>query len=80
MSNFLRFNALQSLLISIGIITISFILENIFSPFENSLIKRTLSSSFFIVVCSTFFYCIYMVALGKLPQILFLSNLSKKLI
>ena len=37
-SYFLRFNALQSLLINIGIIIASFIFEIIFSPFANSLI------------------------------------------
>ena len=51
-SYFLRFNALQSLLINIGIIILSFIFEIIFSPFLNTLIIRTFSSTLLISIFS----------------------------
>ena len=47
-SYFLRFNALQSLIINIGIIILSFIYEIIFTPFRDSLIIRTISSTLLI--------------------------------
>ena len=47
-SYFLRFNALQSLLINIGIIIVKLHFGIIFSPFLNSLIVRTFSSTLLI--------------------------------
>ena len=55
-SYFLRFNALQSLLINIGIIILSFIFEILFSPFGNSLIIRTFSSTLLISTFSIITY------------------------
>ncbi len=59
-SYFLRFNALQSLIINIGIIIISFILEILFSPFANSLIVRTISSTLLISLFSVIVYCVFL--------------------
>ena len=68
-SYFLRFNALQSLLINIGIIIISFIFQIIFSPFANSLIIRTLSSSLLISVFLMIIYSVWSCTQGNEPNL-----------
>ena len=76
-SYFLRFNALQSLLINIGIIILSFIFEIIFNPFLNSLIVRTLSSTLLISLFSMIFYCICACIKGNEPNIPGISQATK---
>ena len=76
-SYFLRFNALQSLLINIGIIIISFIFEIVFSPFLNSLIIRTFSSTLLISIFSVIIYCVYSCAKGKEPDLPMISEATK---
>tara|TARA_B100001029_G_C15012603_1_gene425191 strand:- start:59 stop:517 length:459 start_codon:yes stop_codon:yes gene_type:complete len=76
-SYFLRFNALQSLLINIGIIILSFIFEIIFSPFENSLIIRTFSSTFLISLLSMISYCIWSCTQGNEPNLPGISQATK---
>ena len=68
-SYFLRFNALQSLIINIGIIIVSFILEIIFSPFANSLIVRTISSTLLIGLFSVIIYCVWSCTQGNEPDL-----------
>ena len=76
-SYFLRFNALQSLLINIGIIIVSFIFEIIFSPFLNSLIIRTFSSTLLISLFSVIVYCVWSCTQGNEPNLPGISQATK---
>ena len=76
-SYFLRFNALQSLLINIGVIIASFIFEIIFSPFLNSLIIRTFSSTLLISLFSIICYCIWSCTQGNEPNLPGISEATK---
>ena len=76
-SYFLRFNALQSLLLNIGIIILSFIFEILFSPFENSLIIRTFSSTFLISLLSIIAYCVWSCTQGNEPDLPGISQATK---
>ena len=76
-SYFLRFNALQSLLINIGIIIVSFIFEIIFSPFSNSLIIRTFSSSLLIGLFLMIVYSIWSCTQGNEPNLPGISQAAK---
>ena len=76
-SYFLRFNALQSLLINIGIIIASFIFEIIFSPFANSLIIRTLSSSLLISIFLMITYSVWSCTQGNEPNLPGISQAAK---
>ena len=76
-SYFLRFNALQSLLINIGIIIVSFIFEIIFSPFSNSLIIRTFSSTLLIGLFSIILYCVWSCTQGNEPILPGISQATK---
>ena len=76
-SYFLRFNALQSLLINIGIIIISFIFQIFFSPFENSLIIRTFSSTLLISIFSMITYCVWCCTQGNEPNLPGISEATK---
>ena len=76
-SYFLRFNALQSLLINIGIIIASFIFEIIFSPFANSLIIRTLSSSLLISIFLMIIYSVWSCTKGNEPNLPGISQATK---
>ena len=76
-SYFLRFNALQSLLINIGIIIVSFIFEIFFSPFLNSLIIRTFSSTLLISLFSVIVYCVWSCTQGNEPNLPGISQATK---
>ena len=76
-SYFLRFNALQSLLINIGIIIINFIFQIFFNPFSNSLIIRTFSSTLLLSLFSMITYCIWSCAQGNEPEIPGISQATK---
>ena len=76
-SYFLRFNALQSLLINIGIIIASFIFEIIFSPFLNSLIIRTISSTLLISIFSVIVFCVWSCTQGNEPDLPGISQATK---
>ena len=76
-SYFLRFNALQSLLINIGIIIASFIFEIIFSPFATSLIIRTLSSSLLISIFLMIIYSVWSCTQGNEPNLPGISQAAK---
>ena len=76
-SYFLRFNALQSLLINIGIIILNFIFEIIFSPFSNSLIIRTISSTLLISLFSVIVYCVWSCTQGNEPNLPGISQATK---
>ena len=76
-SYFLRFNALQSLLINIGIIIITFIFQIFFSSFENSLFTRTLSTTLLISICSTIAYCVLSCTQGNEPNLPGISKATK---
>ena len=76
-SYFLRFNALQSLLINIGIIIINFIFQIFFSPFESSLIIRTFSSTLFISIFSMIAYCVWSCTQGNEPNLPGISEATK---
>ena len=76
-SYFLRFNALQSLLLNIGIIIISFIVEIFFTPFSSTLIIRTLSSTLLISLFSMITYCMWSCTQGKEPNLPVISEATK---
>ena len=76
-SYFLRFNALQSLLINIGIIIISFIFKTIFNPFSNSLIIRTFSSTLLISIFLVIIYCSWSCIEGNEPKLPGISQATK---
>ena len=76
-SYFLRFNALQSLLINIGIIIASFIFEIIFSPFLNSLIIRTFSSTLLFSLFAMIVYCVWSCTQGNEPDLPVISQATK---
>ena len=76
-SYFLRFNALQSLLINIGIIIISFIFQIFFNPFGNTLIIRTFSSTLLISVLSMIIYCVWSCTQGNEPDLPVISQATK---
>ena len=76
-SYFLRFNALQSLLINIGIIIVNFIFEIIFSPFLNTLIIRTFSSTLLISLFSVIIYCVWSCTQGNEPDLPIISEATK---
>ena len=76
-SYFLRFNAMQSLLINIGIIIVSFIFENIFSSFSNSLIIRTFSSTLLISLFSVIIYCVWSCTQGNEPDLPGISEATR---
>ena len=76
-SYFLRFNALQSLLINIGIIIVNFVFEIIFSPFLNSLIIRTFSSTLLISLFSVIIYCVWSCTQGNEPNLSGISQATK---
>ena len=76
-SYFLRFNALQSLLINIGIIIVSFIFEIIFSSFSNSLLIRTFSSTILISLFSMIVYCVWSCMQGNEPNLPGISQATK---
>ena len=76
-SYFLRFNALQSLLINIGIIIVSYFFEIIFNPFSNSLIIRTFSSTLLISLFSVIVYCAWSCIQGNEPNLPWISQATK---
>ena len=76
-SYFLRFNALQSLLINIGIIIINFIFEIIFNPFLNSLIIRTFSSTLLFSLFAVIIYCVWSCTQGNEPDLPIISEATK---
>tara|TARA_Y100001968_G_scaffold131774_1_gene120223 strand:+ start:185 stop:643 length:459 start_codon:yes stop_codon:yes gene_type:complete len=76
-SYFLRFNALQSLLINIGIIISNFIFQIFFSPFGNSLIIRTFSSTLLISLFSMITFCVWSCAQGNEPNLPGISEATK---
>ena len=77
MSYFLRFNGLQSLLINIGVIIISFIYQIVFSPFGNSLIVRTFSSTLLISLFSMIAFCVWSCTQGNEPNLPGISQATK---
>ena len=76
-SYFLRFNALQSLLMNIGIIIINFIFQIFLSPFGNTLIIRTFSSTLLISLFSIMTYCIWSCTQGNEPNLPGISQATK---
>ena len=76
-SYFLRFNALQSLLINIGIIIINFVFQIFFSPFGNTLIIRTFSSTLLISLFSIITYCTWSCLKGNEPDLPGISQATK---
>ena len=76
-SYFLRFNALQSLLINIGIIIIGFVYEIIFSPFLDSLTVKTFSSTLLISFLSITVYCVWACTQGNEPDLPIISQATK---
>ncbi len=76
-SYFLRFNALQSILINIGIIILSFIFEIIFNPFLNSLIIRTFSSTLLMSLFLVIVYCVWSCTQGNEPNLPGISQATK---
>ena len=76
-SYFLRFNALQSLLINIGIIIINYGFQIFLNPFANSLIIRTISSTLLISTFLIISYSIWCCLQGKEPNLPGISDATK---
>ena len=76
-SYFLRFNALQSLLINIGIIIINFIFDIFFNPFSSTLIIRTFSTTLLISLFSMIAYCVWSCTQGNEPNLPVISEATK---
>ncbi len=76
-SYFLRFNALQSLLMNIGIIIINFIFQIFFSSFESLLIIRTFSSTLLISLFSIIVYCVWSCTQGNEPNLPGITQAAK---
>ena len=76
-SYFLRFNALQSLLVNICIILISFVFQIFFNPFGNSLIFRTFSSTLLLSLVSILTYCVWSCIQGNEPNLPGISQATK---
>ena len=76
-SYFIRFNALQSLIINIGILIISFIFEIFFNPFSNSLIIRTFSSTLLFSLFAVIVYCVWSCTQGNEPDLPIVSEATK---
>ena len=76
-SYFIRFNALQSLLINIGIIIISYGFQILSSPFSNTLIIRTFSSTLLISIFLIISYCVWSCIQGNEPDLPGISKAAK---
>ena len=76
-SYFLRFNALQSLLLNIGIIILNFIFEILLNPFNTSLIVRTFSSTLLISLLSMITYCVWSCTQGNEPNLPGITQATK---
>ena len=76
-SYFLRFNALQSLLINIGVIILGFIFEVLFSSYYDSLIIRTISSTLLISLFSVISYCVWSCTQGNEPYLPGITKATK---
>ena len=76
-SYFLRFNALQCLLINIGVIIISFIFDILFNPFASSLIIRTFSSTLLLSLFCMISYCVWSFIQGDEPNLEGISQATK---
>ena len=66
---FIRFNALQSLLLNIGIILFSFIFQIFLNPFYQSLFVRTLTTTVFVSILSIITFSISECIKGKEPDL-----------
>ena len=76
-SYFLRFNALQSLLINIGVIIIGYVFQIFLSPFSNLLIIRTLTNTLLISLFSIIIYCVWSCIKGNEPNLPGISQATK---
>ena len=74
---FLRFNALQSLLINIGIIIITYLFEIFLNSFNNTLMVRTFSTTLLMSVFAIITYCIYCCFKGNEPNLPVISEATK---
>ena len=76
-SYFLRFNALQALLINIGLIIVSYTFQLFLNPFASTLIIRTFSTTILIGIFSTIIYSTWWCSQGKEPDLPGISNAVK---
>ena len=76
-SYFLRFNALQSLLINIVIIISNFIFDIFFNPFSSTLIIRTFSTTLLISLFSIITYCVWSCIQGEEPNLPTITQATK---
>ena len=76
-SYFLRFNALQSLLINIGIIIITYLFQIFLNSFNNTLMIRTLSTTLLMSVFAIITYCVYCCFKGNEPNLPVISEATK---
>ena len=67
--HFLRFNALQALLIDIGIIIINYAFTVIIQPFGRGIIVSTLSSTVLIAILTIVIFAVWECLQGKEPEI-----------
>ena len=66
---FIRFNALQALLIDIGVILISYAFRIILQPIGEEVILSTLSSTVLIAMLSTLIFAVIECCQGKEPDL-----------
>ena len=76
-SYFLRFNALQSLLMNIGVIITSYVFGILFNSLNQTLIIRTLSSTLLIGLFSMIIYCVWSCTQGNEPDLPWISQATK---
>ena len=76
-SYFIRFNALQAILINIGLIILNYIFQLLLNPFASTLIIRTFSSTILIGIFSLISYASWCCSQGNEPDLPGISNAVK---
>jgi len=74
---FIRFNALQAILIDISIILLNYTFQVLIYPIGNNLIVRSLSTTILLAVFSVIIYSIIECIQGKEPEIPLISQAVK---
>jgi len=74
---FVRFNALQALLLNIGVILVGYAFQVLLSPFAGGLIARTLASTVFLAILAITIFAIKECLQGKEAEIPAISEAVK---
>ncbi|WP_320663582.1 Tic20 family protein [Prochlorococcus sp. MIT 1223] len=76
-SYFIKYNAMQAILINISLIIISFIFEILSQSVGSSLLIRTLSSTILISILAIVIFCVFECVQGKEPDLPLISEAVK---